>query len=289
MAAGSRHHTILQDLREAPGATPAFVLIHVGCLLVVLTGTPWDAVAVGAITYVLRGLGISAGYHRYFSHRSFKTSRVFQLLLAVLGTMAVQKGVLWWVAHHRRHHQVADRQDDLHSPGRQGFWWAHIGWFLARGNEATDWSRVRDLVRYPELVWLNEHFAIPPLILAVLLYLAGGLPWLVWGFFVSSTLALHVTCAINSITHRHGSRPYETPDDSRNNAWLALPSLGESWHNNHHHFAHAARIGWRWWQIDATYCALVLLTWLGITWDPVQPDARIVRAPTQRAAAVPRA
>ncbi len=178
--------TLIDEIRATPGQAPTFILIHLGCLLVLVAGASWEYAAVFATTYLARGFGISAGYHRYFSHRSFKTGRAFQFILALLGTMAIQKGVLWWAAHHRHHHLEADEDTDIHSPSRDGFFWAHMGWSLSTRHQETDWNRVRDFRNYPELVWLNENFVVPPLALAVGLYLIGGLPWLVWGFFLST-------------------------------------------------------------------------------------------------------
>jgi stearoyl-CoA desaturase (delta-9 desaturase) len=270
---------LIDELRQTPGQTPAFILIHLGCLLVFVTGVSWEYVAVFAATYLARGFGISAGYHRYFSHRSFKTGRVFQFILALLGTMSIQKGVLWWAGHHRRHHQQADQEGDIHSPSRGGIFWAHMGWFLSTRHQETDWNRVRDFRGYRELVWLNENFVVPPLALAVALYVIGGLPWLVWGFFLSTVAVWHVTYSINTIAHIFGSQRYETGDTSRNNVVLGFLALGEGWHNNHHHYMSSARIGFYWWEIDVTYYALVALSWFGVVWDlaPV-PDRVLAEA-----------
>jgi stearoyl-CoA desaturase (delta-9 desaturase) len=265
-------------LANAAGYVVPFVLVHAGCVLAPLAGFGSDALAVALISFGLRAFGITAGFHRYFSHRSFKTSRAFQLVLALLGTLAVQKGVLWWAACHRRHHRSADGDGDPHSP-RRGFWWAHAGWFLGPEWAATETERVRDLARYPELVWLDRHFVLPPAALATGLWLAGGLEWLLWGFCVSTTLVWHLTYAVNSLGHRWGSRRFATPDTSRNNFWLALPTLGEGWHNNHHRYMHSARQGFRWWELDLTYAVLRVLAALGIVWDLVEPPAALRAAP----------
>lgn len=268
LSALARARKLLSDY----GNVAAFALVHLGCLLALKTGAPPDALAAFFAVYVVHAIGITAGYHRYFSHRSFKTSRAFQFVLALMGTLAAQKGVLWWTAYHRLHHRTSDTPHDPHSP-HYGFWRAHAGWFLAPGSEATDWRRVRDWKRFPELVWLNEHFLLPPLALALGLYLAGGLPWFAWGFCICTTMTWHITYTVNSVAHRHGYRNFQTSDDSRNVAWLALPTWGDAWHNNHHHHPRAARHGLRWWEIDLTYGFLRTLARLGVVWDLVPVPA----------------
>jgi stearoyl-CoA desaturase (delta-9 desaturase) len=222
---------------------------------------------------------ITAGYHRYFSHRAYRTSRWFQLVLAVGATATFQKGVLWWAAHHRVHHRRSDQEGDLHSARRDGFWWSHMGWFLCRDLEDTDLTRVRDLARYPELRWLGTYWLVPPLVLAGLLLLVGGWFALVWGFAVSQVLTWHGTFTINSLSHMFGSRRYATDDDSRNNVVLALVTLGEGWHNNHHHYQVAARQGFHWWQLDLTYLVLRVLAGLGVVWDLHGVPAHVLEAP----------
>lgn len=259
-------------------ASLPFLLVHLAGFLVLFTGVGWSAVAVCLATFWIRMFAVTGGYHRYFSHRSYKTSRGFQLVLAVLGSTALQKGVLWWAAHHRRHHKYSDQEKDLHSPSQRGFWWAHVGWILSPVHEETDWKRIPDLARYPELVWLNRYHLVPPIALAVGLYLAGGLPWLVWGFFVSTILLWHATFTINSLAHVFGRRRFATADTSRNNIWLALLTMGEGWHNNHHHYMNSVRQGFFWWEIDLTYYVLWALSRLGLTWDLAQPPARALAA-----------
>jgi stearoyl-CoA desaturase (delta-9 desaturase) len=205
----------------------AFVLLHVACLAVFVTGTTPAAVVLCGVCYLVRMFGITAGYHRYFSHRSYKTSRPFQFLLACLGCSALQKGPLWWAGHHRQHHRHADTPEDVHSPRNRGLWWSHVGWVLAADYNDTDWRAVRDWSRYPELRWLNRHHWIPPLVLAALCFLLAGWSGLVWGFVISTVLSYHATFAINSLSHLVGGRRYATADDSRNNLALALLTLGE--------------------------------------------------------------
>jgi len=236
----------------------------------------WSALAVCAALFWLRMFGVTAGYHRYFAHRSYKTSRTFQFVLAVLGTIAVQKGVLWWAANHRVHHKESDQEGDIHSPVQRGFWWSHVGWILAPDYEATDLSRIADMAKYPELRWLNDHYLVPPVALAVLLYLVGGSTWLVWGFFISTTLLWHATFTINSLAHVWGKRRYDTADASRNNVWLALLTMGEGWHNNHHRYMNSARQGFFWWEIDASYYVLAALARLGLIWDLHQPPRALL-------------
>jgi stearoyl-CoA desaturase (delta-9 desaturase) len=270
-------------LKPGPYSAAPFWAVHVACLLVFFTEFSAGAVAVCVATYFLRMFGITAGYHRYFSHRSFKTGRVFQFVLAFLGSMSVQKGVLWWAANHRIHHKYSDLEGDVHSPTRSGFWWSHAGWILATDHEETHYEKIPDLAKYPELRWLNEHFLVAPLVMAVSLYAVGGASWLVWGFFVSTTLLWHSTFMINSLAHVYGTRRYETADTSRNNFWLALMTMGEGWHNNHHCFMNSVRQGFFWWEIDATYYILKMLSWIGVTWDLIQPPARLL----ERAVVVP--
>ncbi|MFB6260742.1 MAG: acyl-CoA desaturase, partial [Thiohalorhabdaceae bacterium] len=223
---------------------------------------------------------ITAFYHRYFSHRAFRTSRAFQFVMAVAGCTAGQRGPLWWAGHHRRHHANADGPGDVHSPARAGFLQSHMGWFLAPENVTTPWRYVSDWRRYPELVWLNRLEALPMLALAGGLFGLGealatwapgagtsGAQLLVWGFFVSTVAVYHATYTINSLAHSWGSRRFDTPDHSRNNAFLALLTLGEGWHNNHHYAPGSARQGFRWWELDITWLVLRGLAAAGLIWD----------------------
>jgi len=257
-----------------------FVLLHLSCLLVLVVGWSWTAVAVAMALYVLRMLAITGFYHRYFSHRSFKTNRFWQFLFAVAGNTAVQRGPLWWAAHHRHHHRFADQKADIHSPSQHGFWWSHVGWITSSENFPTKKHYVKDWLKYPELVWINRFDTVIPLMLAISLYvlgevLAGIKPHLhtngpqlfVWGFLISTVVLLHGTFTINSLDHMIGTRRYETPDTSRNNAVLALITLGEGWHNNHHHYAVSARQGFFWWEIDMTYYLLRIMAFLRIVRD----------------------
>lgn len=264
-----------------------FLLVHVAALAAFFVPFAWGWVALAFGLYALRMWALTAGFHRYFSHRSFKTSRAFQFVLAVVGTLCVQKGPLWWAAHHRHHHKKSDRPGDLHSPLVHGFLWAHVGWVLTTEHNDTDYDRIADFAKYPELRWLNEHHVVPPVALAVLLFLLGGLPALVWGFFVSTVVLWHATFAINSLTHMIGRRRYQTPDDSRNSLVLALVTLGEGWHNNHHYYKSSTRQGFYWWEIDVTYYVLRALAAVGLVWDLKEPSEEVKRS--NRVGAVPAA
>jgi stearoyl-CoA desaturase (delta-9 desaturase) len=255
-----------------------FYLMHLACFAVLLVGVSWTAVLVCIGLYALRMWGLTAGYHRYFSHRSFKTSRFFQFLLALLGTTAVQKGPLWWAAHHRRHHRYTDVPGDVHSPVTDGFWWSHVGWIVSTKYDETNWDSIKDFARYPELRWLNTYHLIPPVALAVILFLIGGWQLLVWGFFVSTVLLYHGTFTVNSLAHMWGSKRYKTSDESRNNFFIALWTGGEGWHNNHHYYMASVRQGFFWWEIDFSYYALKVLSWLRIVWDLRMPPEHVLAA-----------
>jgi stearoyl-CoA desaturase (delta-9 desaturase) len=244
-----------------------FAGLHLACLGVFLTSlTPLDLVLCGGF-YFLRMFGITAAYHRYFAHRSYKTSRVFQFLLACLGCSALQKGPLWWAAHHRHHHRYSDTDADPHSPHARSVWWSHVGWILSPDSDATDLTAVRDWSRYPELRWLNTFHWLPGVTLGVVCFLIGGWSGLVWGFFVSTVLLYHGVFTVNSLCHLFGQRRYATSDRSRNNVLVALITLGEGWHNNHHHYQSSANQGFFWWEIDVTYYVIRLLGWCGLVWS----------------------
>jgi len=234
---------------------------------VIWVGWSWTSIAVAAGLYVLRMFAITGFYHRYFSHRAFRTSRALQFVFAVLGASAVQRGPLWWASQHRHHHAHSDGPQDTHSPRQHGFLWAHSGWFMARENFATRERLVRDFAKYPELRFLDRYDALVPLLLAALLYALGGAQLLVWGFCVSTVLLAHATFTVNSLAHTLGSRRYATRDTSRNNWWLAVLTFGEGWHNNHHHYPGSARQGFYWWEVDLTWYGLRLLEALGLIWD----------------------
>ena len=254
-----------------------FYAVHVIAVVgVALMGFSWSGVALALGLYYVRMFGVTGGYHRYFSHRTYRTSRAFQFFLAVLAQTSVQKGALWWAAHHRDHHKYSDTPKDPHSYRDYGFWYSHVGWILSSETEETDYSRVSDLARYPELRWLNKWHVVPAVVLAVALFFVGGWHALLWGFFVSTTLLWHGTFTINSLSHIWGKRRYSTTDDSKNNPVLAIVTMGEGWHNNHHYYPRSVRQGFRWWQIDMTYYVLRSLALVGIVWDLHVPSQKII-------------
>ena len=259
-----------------PSAIP-FLLAHLACVAVIWTGVTLEALVLGVALYVLRIFAIGAGYHRYFSHRAFKTSRAFQLVLAFLAQSSAQKGVLWWAAKHRWHHKHSDTELDVHSPRRHGFLYSHLGWIFARRHDETDYEVVRDFAKYPELVWLDRHDYLPPVVLGVVAWLIAGWPGLVVGFFWSTAAVWHATFCINSLAHVLGRVRYVTGDDSRNNWFLAILTMGEGWHNNHHAYQSSARQGFRWWEYDPTFYVLKALSWVGIVWDLQAPPETVVR------------
>jgi stearoyl-CoA desaturase (delta-9 desaturase) len=239
-------------------------------------GWSWTGLALALSLYYGRMFFVTAGYHRYFSHRAFKTSRAMQLALAVGATLSAQKGVLWWAANHRIHHRDSDGPADVHSPRQRGLWWAHVGWILADDHAETPWRMIRDFARYPELRWLNRHYLLPPIALAAALVLIGGWWAFLWGFLVSTTLLWHGTFLVNSLAHVVGRRRYQTADDSRNNAGIAVLTMGEGWHNNHHRFAASARQGFFWWEADATYYLLLAMRRMGLIWDLRTPPVELL-------------
>jgi stearoyl-CoA desaturase (delta-9 desaturase) len=254
-----------------------FFGVHAAAVVgVAVLGWSWKGFALAIALYYVRMFGVTGGYHRYFSHRTYRTSRAFQLFLAVLAQSSLQKGALWWAAHHRVHHKHSDTPQDPHSFRDFGFWKSHVGWILSAETEATDEKRIPDLVRYPELRWLNTYHVVPGVVLAVGLWLVGSWEALVWGFFVSTTLLWHGTFTINSLSHWFGKRRYQTTDDSKNNVWLALLTMGEGWHNNHHYYQRAANQGFFWWEIDMTFYVLRALQAVGLVWDVHTPPARVL-------------
>ena len=270
-----------------------FIGVHVACLAVVWTGVSTTALVLSFLTLAIRMFGLTAGYHRYFCHRAFRTTRVFQFVLAWLGTAAAQKGPLWWAGHHRSHHRHSDTEADVHPPGVKGFFWAHAGWIMSPKNQRTKVEWVPDLVKYPELVWLDRNHYVAPVTLGVALYFLGewtataypalgttGWQLVVVALFCSTTVLYHVTFAVNSVGHTLGTRRYATNDESHNSLWLALITGGEGWHNNHHRYPASERQGFYWWEIDFTHYGVVLLSWLRLVWDVRGPAPAVLQEGT---------
>lgn len=257
------------------GAT-AFFAIHALAVAAFFYKPSLPMLAACLGLFLIRKFGITGGYHRYFSHRSFKTSRWFQFVLAFLGGMSAQKGALWWAAHHRHHHQHSDQPEDLHSVKQQGFYWAHVGWILAEDYQEFDRNRIKDFMKFPELVWLDKWHFVPPVTLGVLCFVLGGWAGFLWSFCVSTVILYHTTFAINSFCHLLGKRRYETGESSKNSLLLAILTLGEGWHNNHHYYPHCARQGFFWWEFDPTYYVLKALKMVGIVHEIKEPPQRVL-------------
>jgi stearoyl-CoA desaturase (Delta-9 desaturase) len=258
-------------------STIPFIIVHLVCFAAIWSGVTVEAVALGIGLYWLRIFAIGAGYHRYFSHRAYETSRVFQFVLAALAQSTSQKSVLWWAANHRDHHLHSDTERDVHSPRQTGFIYSHVGWIFSRGQETMNVNRIADFAKYPELMWLHRYEQLPAFVLAVLCLAVGGWPGLIVGFFWSTVAVYHGTFSINSLAHLVGRRRYITGDDSRNNWLLAIITMGEGWHNNHHAYQSSARQGFYWWEYDPTFYLLTLLERLGLVWNLKRPTAEVMQ------------
>jgi stearoyl-CoA desaturase (Delta-9 desaturase) len=255
-----------------------FLLVHAGCVGAIWSGVSWQAITICVSLFGLRMFAIGAGYHRYFSHRAYSTSRAFQFILAFLAQSSAQKSVLWWAAKHRHHHLHSDTNEDAHSPRHHGFFYSHVSWIFYRRHDATDLVKVSDFSSYPELLWLHRFEVLPALVTACVCFLAAGWSGVTVGFLWSTVLLYHATFCINSLAHVYGRQRYVTGDDSRNNWLLALLTLGEGWHNNHHACQSSARQGFRWWEIDATYYILVVLSWMRVVWNLKAPPNKVLRS-----------
>lgn len=272
--------------------TIPFIGMHLAVLTVFLVGWSPIALLTAGALYVIRMFAITGFYHRYFSHKSFSTSRAIQFFFAVVGACSVQRGPLWWAANHRIHHSHSDKLPDVHSPLHQGFLWSHMGWFLSRQNFATRLNRIQDFARFPELRFLDRFDILAPTLFAISIFLCGewlasayphlqtnGWQMLVWGFVISTVVLYHMTFTITSLSHWFGSQRFVTNDNSRNNWVLAMVTFGEGWHNNHHFYPGSVRQGFHWWEIDLTYYVLRLFQFLGLIWE-VRPLPAWVLDPT---------
>jgi stearoyl-CoA desaturase (Delta-9 desaturase) len=253
------------------------IFIHLTPLAVIFTGVDWVSLCLFLGCYSLHIFGITGGYHRYFSHRSYKTSRAFQFVLAVVGCTAFERGPLWWAAHHRHHHRHSDQPEDAHSPlqgGKWGgLWWSHLGWLLHPTCTETRPVTLHDISKYPEIRWIDRFYWLPPLALAVMCYFVNGWSGVVWGAGIATLLSLHAIFLVNSACHLWGKRRFQTKDASRNNPIVAVLTFGEGWHNNHHHYQSSARQGFYWWEVDVSYYIIRSLAFVGIVWDIRQPPA----------------
>lgn len=257
------------------GATP-FIAIHVLAFGSIWTGITPAAAICCAVLYFVRMFAVTGVYHRYFSHRTYKTSRVFQFMLAFLAQTSAQRGALWWAAHHRHHHRYSDQPQDLHSVAHDGFWYSHVWWIFEKGNQTTDYNRIRDFARFPELRFLNKYYLLPPIMLGTLVFFTLGASGLFFGFFASTVLLWHGTFTINSLSHVFGKRRFATTDDSRNNWLLAIITMGEGWHNNHHRFCASTRQGFYWYEYDFTYYILKALSFFGLVWKLSPVPAKVL-------------
>ena len=257
-----------------------FISVHVGALFALTISPSPFALFMVFLMYFIRMFGITAGFHRFFSHKTFKTSRAFQFILAYLATSSAQMGPIWWASHHRHHHKYTDEIEDPHTPTLKGFFWAHVGWIMSPSNVPTKEEYVGDLKRFPELRFLDKYHYLAPFSMAVSLFALGeymalnhsqygtnGIELLMWGFFVSTVILYHATFTINSVCHVFGYRTYDTKDGSVNNWLIAILTLGEGWHNNHHAFPNSERQGHKWYQIDICHYILWSLSKIGIVWD----------------------
>ncbi len=245
--------------------TTVFGLLHVGAVAALFMFS-WRSLAVAvALYWISVGFGISLGYHRLHTHRSFRVPQALEYLFALFGTLTLQGGPLFWVATHRIHHSRSDQPGDPHSP-RDGAWWSHMGWILFGESKHADTRAMAryapDLAKHRFYVWLNNYHWLPVVVLGVALFAIGGLPMMLWGTCLRIVVGLHATWLVNSASHLWGSRRFATNDDSRNNWWVALMTFGEGWHNNHHAHPTSARHGLAWYEFDISWITLHVMKFL---------------------------
>ncbi|MCP3680044.1 MAG: acyl-CoA desaturase [Gammaproteobacteria bacterium] len=272
--------TIDKKPSHGPISPLIIVLVAIIALLPLTAFTTyfkWADLAILVVSFSVRAFAITAGYHRYLSHNAFKTSRVFQFIMAFLGSTTLQGGPLWWASLHRHHHMYSDQKEDISSPVREGFWHSHMCWFMYKRNLKAPYYLIKDLYRYPELRLLERYWYLTPLALIIPLAIFGGWNAVVWGFFVSAFFINHATYCINSVVHIFGRRRYDIKDNSRNNWWAAIITFGEGWHNNHHRYAGSARMGFTWYEIDISYYILKILSLFHIVWDLRPIPEKILR------------
>lgn len=240
------------------------VFIHAGALFGPFTFS-WSALALAVLLHwITGGLGITLGFHRLITHRSFTTPKWFEYVLATLGSLTAEGSPAEWVAIHRIHHKYSDTEEDPHDSNR-GFWWSHMGWLSYEPPPTEELKKYTpDLNGDPYYEFMRKNFMLPQVILAILLYAWGGWSFLVWGVFVRLIMVYHSTWLVNSATHKFGYRNFESKDGSTNCWWVALLAYGEGWHNNHHAYPYSARHGLKWWEIDATWMTIRFLEFIGL-------------------------
>jgi len=255
-----------------------YFLVHLSPIAAFFVDFHWSLVALALGSYFLRMFFTTGFLHRYFSHKSFRIpSRFVQFIIAFLSSTAIQKGCLWWASHHRHHHRYSDTEGDLHSPSKTGFWHSHFLWVLTLdANPDYKQRELKDFENFPELKWIDQYYWVAAVVYGAILTAIGGLPWLVWGLFISQVLLWHGTYTINSLSHVFGNARYATTDTSKNNWLLAIVTLGEGWHNNHHYYQSASRCGFYWYEIDITYYILLGMEKLGLIADLRQPSERVL-------------
>ena len=268
------------------GAVPILALHGLAIAGLFYFPITWKGVGLVLGSHYLRMWWLSSFSHRYFSHRSFKTSRAFQAFMALASTLTSQNSLLWWTGNHRHHHQFSDLPEDLHSPAQKGLWWAHMGWILSYRSNPTHWHLVKDLLKFPEIRWLNQHWRLVNAIAFAIILAVFGVTDTYWFTIMGTVVFFHGTFTINSLSHAWGTRRYKTSDTSRNNFLLALITMGEGWHNNHHHYMSSARQGFFWWEVDVSFYILKLLQFLGLVWDVREPPEH-VRRPVRTLPPVP--
>ena len=240
--------------------------IHLGALFALLPSNfSWAVVGVALLLHwITGGLGITLGFHRLVTHRSFQTPKWLEYFLVFCGSLACQGGPIEWIGLHRHHHAHSDQEVDHHNSGR-GFWWSHMGWMFYDVPAKQEIPRfTRDIIDDPVYQFLEKYFLVVQAALGVVLYLIGGWPFVVWGIFVRLVVVYHCTWFVNSATHKFGYRTYDAGDASTNCWWVALVTYGEGWHNNHHAFQYSARHGLKWWEIDMTWMTIRFLQLLGL-------------------------
>ena len=270
----------IPNLKKDWAVIIVMAILHIGALFAFLPSNfSWSAVGLMAVLYwMTAGLGITLGWHRLVSHRSFQVPKVVEYLLIFLGSLTMEGGVIWWVGLHRHHHLYSDQDADHHDSGK-GFWWSHMEWMFYEVPAEKEIPRfTKDIANDPVYKFLDKHFFAMQVALGIVLYLIGGWSFVIWGIFVRLVLVYHSTWFVNSATHKFGYRTYESGDYSTNCWWVALLSFGEGWHNNHHAFQFSARHGLKWWEVDLTWMTIRLLEKVGLATNVKLPDEKQLAA-----------